>query len=103
MIEPPDSVLVELESPYGRRWTLAGEGQWDQNVCLADEDSGTDFDGMYEAPFTAIYNSTAFQVGSTFGGIREEHYDFILAVHIFGTKDTPWRYVDSEFRKDLSA
>ncbi|WP_159840218.1 phage tail protein [Nocardia sp. CY41] len=103
MIEPPEDVLVELEEPNGRRWTLAGPGQWDQNVCLADEEEGTDFDGMYDAPFTAIYNSTAFQVGSTFGGLREDHYDFILAVHIFGTKDRPWRHVDSEFRKGLSA
>lgn len=102
MIDPPKGVLVELEGCDGEWWPLSGEGQWDRGVCLADEEEGTDFDGMYDAPFTAIYNSTAFQVGAEYGGMREEKYDFILAVHVLGTKQMPWRYVDSAFRKSLS-
>jgi len=102
MIDPLNEVTIELEGCDGEWWPLAGEGQWDRGVCLADEEEGTDWDGAYDPPFTAIYNSTAFQVGATYGGYREEKYDFILAVHILGTKTMPWRYVDSAFRKSLS-
>ncbi|MEV0247972.1 phage tail protein [Nocardia sp. NPDC050712] len=103
MIEPRGGVLIELEGCDGSWWTLSGEGQWDDGVALADEDDGTDFDAMYDPPITAIYNSTAFEVGATYGGIREEKYDFILAIHIMGTRENPWRYVDSNFRNALSA
>jgi len=103
LITPPDDIKVEAEGCNGRMWTLAGEDQWDQGVALADEDEGTDFDGMYDAPFTAIYNSTAFEVGARFGGIREEKYDFILAVHVMSTPQMNWRDVDSEFRLSWSA
>ena len=102
MIDPPDETLIELEGCDGRWWTLAGPGQWDHGLALADEDDGTDFDGMYETPMSAIYNSTAFQSGATFGGVREEKYDFILALHIKGEKGRPWRYTDSGLRKSLS-
>ncbi|NEW40776.1 phage tail protein [Nocardia cyriacigeorgica] len=102
MIEPPENTLIELENADGQWWTLAGEGQWDDDVCLADEDDGFDFDGMYEAPVEAIYNSTAFQVGATFGGIREDKYDFILALHVKGSRGRPWKHTDSSFRKGLS-
>ncbi|MFE7799003.1 phage tail protein [Nocardia sp. NPDC057440] len=98
----PDGALIEWEGCNGEWWTLSGEGQWDRGVCLADEDDGTDFDGMYDSPFTAIYNSTAFQIGATYGGYREDKYDFILAIHVIGTKQMPWRYIDSEFRKSMS-
>ncbi|MEV6555865.1 phage tail protein [Nocardia sp. NPDC051756] len=104
MIDPPQGTLIELEgcgSPNDL-WPLAGVGQWDRGVALADEDAGFDFDGMYDPPVTALYNSTAFEVGATYGGIREEKYDFILAVHVYGTPQKPWRYVDSEFRKAWS-
>src|SRR5690606_5303556 len=102
VIEPPDETLIEWEGCDGSWWPLAGPGQWDEGVCLASEDDGTDFDGMYEPPVTAIYNSTAFEVGAHYGGIREEKYDFILAVHVKGEKDRPWRYVDSDFRRAVS-
>ncbi|MFI6368713.1 phage tail protein [Nocardia sp. NPDC050630] len=104
MIDPPRGVLIELEGCNGPGdwWTLAGQGQWERGVCLADEEEGTDFDGMYDPPVTALYNSTAFQVGAEFGGIREEKYDFILAIHVMGTRQRPWRYVDSDFRKSFS-
>ena len=101
MIEPR-GILIELEGCDGSWWTLSGDGQWDQGVALADEEEGTDFDGMYDPPMTAIYNSTAFEVGATYGGVREEKYDFILAIHIVGTKAMPWRGVDSDFRNALS-
>ncbi|PEH74577.1 hypothetical protein CRM89_00005 [Nocardia sp. FDAARGOS_372] len=78
MIELPDETLIELEGCDGQcgRWLALASGA---RVCLADEDEGTDFDGMYESPVTAIYNSTAFEVGAHFGGTREEKFDFILA------------------------
>ncbi|MFE2994279.1 hypothetical protein ACFXG4_05015 [Nocardia sp. NPDC059246] len=98
-MNPPEDTLIEIEG-CNKRWiTVAGPGQWEQGVALADEDSGTDFDGMYEAPFTAIYNATAFSIGADFGGYREDKYDFILAFHIIGTPEMPWREADSEFRK----
>lgn len=103
MIAPPDDIEIDIEGCNGEWWPVAGPKQWTRGAALADEDEGTDFDGMYDAPFTAIYNSTAFEVGATYGGIREDKYDFILAVHVVSTPEMRWRTVDSEFRLAFSA
>lgn len=97
-----EGALVEIEGCNGKWWPVSGPNQWSLGVALADEDTGTDFDGMYEPPVTTLYNSTAFQIGADFDGIREEKYDFILAIHVIGTADKHWRTIDSEFRKSFS-
>lgn len=104
MITPRGSAIIEIEGCNGGDWwPVAGPDQWTRGVALADEDSGTDFDGMYDAPLTALYNSTAFQVGADFGGIREDKYDFILAFHVMGTDEISWEQIDSQFRLAWSA
>lgn len=96
------STLIQIQGWNGELFTVAGEGQWDRGIALASEDAGTDFGGMYESPVETIYNATAFQLGSTFGGIVENEFDFILAFHAKGSKDMPFRLVDSDFRKAFS-
>ncbi|PSR64002.1 MULTISPECIES: hypothetical protein [Nocardia] len=99
---PPDDTLIEIEGPRGQMWTVAGEGQWDQGVALADEEAGTDFDGMFDVPTTALYNSTAFQIGADFDGIREDKYDFVLAFEIEPANGLTVAQVDSLFRTSFS-
>lgn len=99
-----ESAIIEIEGcDGGDWWPVAGPDQWKRGVALADEESGTDFDGMYDAPLTALYNSTAFQIGADFGGIREDKYDFILAFHVMSTDEISWQEIDSQFRLAWSA
>ncbi|WP_069166797.1 hypothetical protein [Nocardia altamirensis] len=102
MISPPEGTRIVIDSPAGESFTVAGPGRGDKGVVLADEDSGTEFDAMYETVTETIYNATAFQVGADFGGTREEKFDFSLAFHIIGTTGLPWRVADSRFRNAFS-
>lgn len=103
MFTPPERTTIEVEGCDGEWFTVAGDDQWDRGIALADEDTGTDFGGMYEPAISVIYNSTAYQIGATYGGMREDKFDFILAFHVKGTPERPWRYCDSDFRKAWSA
>lgn len=104
----PEGALIEIEGCDKSWWPVSGPDQWKLGVALADEDNGTDFDGMYDPPVTALYNSTAVQIGADFDGIREEKYDFILAIHVIGLPGTNgrpgthWRHIDSRFRRAFS-
>lgn len=101
---PPDDTVIEIEGPRGQHWPVAGPDQWTKGVALADESSGTDFDGMFDVPTTTLYNSTAFQVGADFDGIREDKYDFVLAFEVEAdqTRGLSWARVDSAFRTSFS-
>ncbi len=99
----PEVTRISIISPDGDVFPVAGPDQWERGVCLADEDTGTDYDGMYDAPFEAIYNATAFQIGADFGGVREDKYEFVLAFHIKGTRTRTLRQADSEFRRAFDA
>lgn len=95
-------IQVQAWDDPGNLFTVAGINQWDRGIALAAEEAGTDFSSMYESPVETIYNATAYQIGADFGGIRENKFDFILAFHAKGTRDMPWRMVDSDFRKAFS-
>ncbi|WP_433661088.1 phage tail protein [Nocardia sp. CA-128927] len=102
MITPPPDTRIVIEGPGAEKFTVAGPGMGDRGVVLADEDSGTDFDAMYETATTTIWNATAYQIGADFGGLREEKFDFSLAFHVLGTPQLPWRHADSAFRQGFS-
>ena len=93
-----EATLVELES-FDRRhkFVLAGDGEGDRGVWLA-----TDFEGWYDEPVTSIWNSHAFQIGATFGGIRIHQRDVIFGVEIEDTPEKSWRQNDSFWRKAWS-
>ncbi|WP_282778320.1 MULTISPECIES: phage tail protein [unclassified Nocardia] len=97
-----NEALIEVEGHNGEWFTVAGTGAGDRGVHLASENDGTEFAGLYDAPVTTIWNSTAFQLGATYGGIREDKYDFTLAFHVTETAANPWRYNDSALRKAFS-
>lgn len=73
-----------------------------EGICLGNAEAGTMWEDMYESPFEAIYESTAFEIGGRYGGLRENMFEFILAFRIKSTVDRPWRINDSRFRKALS-
>ncbi len=78
-----------------------GDLEGAEGVALAYDDLGTTFEDMYESPITAIYNSTAFEIGGRFGGIREDMFEFALAFNVQSTPNLPWRVAESRFRKCL--
>ncbi|MFX0581181.1 phage tail protein [Nocardia nepalensis] len=78
----------------GSTWTLAGQGRGREGVELATSPSG-----LYDAPVTTIWNQSAFQVGSSFGGYRTNKRDVVFAVNIFQTPGRSWESVDSAWRK----
>lgn len=79
-----------------------GDQEGREGVTLAYETLGTVFEDMYESPIIAIYNSTAFEIGGRYGGIREDMFEFALAFNIAPTPNLPWRIAESRFRKSLS-
>lgn len=79
-----------------------GDHEGAEGVTLAYDTLGTVFEDMYESPITAIYNSTAFEIGGRYGGIREDMFEFALAFNVSATDNLPWRVAESRFRKSLS-
>lgn len=79
-----------------------GDSEGAEGVTLAYDTLGTVFEDMYESPITAIYNSTAFEIGGRYGGIREDMFEFALAFNVSSTDNLPWRVAESRFRKALS-
>ncbi|WP_069165466.1 hypothetical protein [Nocardia altamirensis] len=94
--------LIELEGHNGQRFTVAGPGAGARGVYLAPENDGTEFDLLYDAPVKTIWNSTAFQLGASYGGMREEKYEFTLAFHVIESATAAWRDNDSALRKAFS-
>ncbi|MEU2002071.1 phage tail protein [Rhodococcus sp. NPDC019627] len=92
--------LIELEgaptSDGTTEWfTLLGDGKGNRGVHL-----GTEVDGAFDdEPTESIWNSHAYQIGSTFGGIRINHRDVLFKAHIKKTSDASWETNDSEWRK----
>ncbi|MEH6802083.1 MAG: phage tail protein [Rhodococcus erythropolis] len=90
--------LIELESYTGEWFTLLGPGKGDRGVFLDQDPSGF-YD---EEPIEAIYNSHAFELGATFGGIRVNKKDVLFKVHVRDTKDATWLENNSAWQRALS-
>ncbi|WP_037183838.1 hypothetical protein [Rhodococcoides fascians] len=94
----PSPTLIELEGVNGEWFTLSGVGKGDRGVWLAPEMSG-----LFDAPVKTLWNSHAFQRGSTYAGKRELQRDVVFGVHIKNTPDMSWEENHSEFRKALGS
>lgn len=79
-----------------------GDSEGAEGIRLAMEGAGTVFEDAFESPITAIYNSTAFEIGGRYGGLREDLFEFYWAFHTKPTDNLPWRVSESRFRKSLS-
>lgn len=86
--------VIQVQSPSGHWWTIAGEGKGDRGVWL-----GQSVEGLWAAPLETIYNSTAFQEGATYGGRRYGSREITLDVEILGTDDSPWERNWSEWMR----
>lgn len=73
-----------------------------QGIALATDSHGTEWDRLFETQVDTIYNSTAFEIGARYGGLKENMFEFTLAFHVHATHDRPWRINDSRFRKAMS-
>lgn len=89
-----EAALIEVEGVDGSLWTLAGPGQGVEGVEL-----GTAPTGLYDAPVTTIWNSTAFQIGATYGGANWQKRDVVFGVNVSETGSASWELVDSAWRK----
>lgn len=76
---------IQVETPSGDWWTLAGTGKGDRGVWL-----GQRVEGLWMAPKETIWNSTAFQDGATYGGDRNPKRDITMDVEIIGTRTASW-------------
>lgn len=103
MAPPPEKLEIYYDAPDGKRYHISGgdlEGA--EGIRLANQSLGTMFEDLFESPIDTIYQSTAFEVGGRFGGLRENMFEFALAFNVRATADTPWRINNSRFRKSLN-
>lgn len=97
-----EELIITYDGPRGEHYDMCGgENEGLQGLRLATESHGTEWSQVFEANIETIYNSTAFEIGGRFGGLREDMFDFTLAFHVKNTSEMPWRIVYSRFRKAL--
>ncbi len=98
-----EDLVIWIDDLNGHIFNISGgDREGNEGIRLAFETSGTMFEDIYESPVTAIYNSTAFEIGGRYGGMREDMFEFALAFNIKPTDNLPWRVAESRFRKALS-
>ncbi|MEC3955805.1 phage tail protein [Nocardia sp. CDC153] len=90
----PSPALITISGVDGSTWTISGQGRGREGVEL-----GTAPSGLYDAPVTTIWNATAFQNGSTYGGYSTNKRDVVFGVNIFQVPGRSWEQVDSAWRK----
>lgn len=99
--EANETAIIEGKAKAkGRKsewFTLYGEGQGDRGVIL-----GKNPEGIYDEPTEAIWNSHAYQIGASFGGIRVHKRDVVLGLEVIDTPDATWQENDSELAKGWS-
>lgn len=89
-----EAALIEVEGVDGSLWTLSGPGQGLEGVEL-----GTAPTGLYDAPVKTIWNSSAYQIGATYGGANWQKRDVVFGVNVYETGSASWESVDSSWRK----
>ncbi len=89
-----NAAMITVTGVDGSVWTIAGQGSGREGVDLATSPSG-----LYDAPVTTIWNQSAFQIGSSFGGYRTNKRDVVFAVNVFEAAGRTWEGVDSAWRK----
>ncbi|PXX52633.1 hypothetical protein DFR70_13218 [Nocardia tenerifensis] len=89
-----NAAMITVTGVDGSQWTIAGQGSGREGVELATSPTG-----LYDAPVTTIWNQSAFQAGSSFGGYRTNKRDVVFAVNVFQTAGRSWEATDSAWRK----
>lgn len=95
----PEEALIQIEGYNGDWVTVAGPGMGAEGVFLASEEDGLEFDELFEPPLKQLWQATTFQVGESYGGLRQPKIVFDLPFHVTETSDYPWSYNNSRFRK----
>jgi hypothetical protein len=90
----PNAATITITGVDGSLWTISGPGKGSQGIEL-----GTSPTGLYDAPVTTIWNASAFQAGSTFGGYTNNKRDVVFGVNVFAMPGRSWESVDSAWRK----
>lgn len=85
---------ITITGVDGSVWVISGKGAGAQGVELS-----TDPKGIYDAPVTTIWNSTAFQTGATYGGLRVNKRDIVFAVWIWQMPGQSWESIDAAWRR----
>lgn len=97
----PNGLKYEFESwrDPGDFWTIFGDGKGDRGVYLGQSPTG-----LYDEPFETIWNSSASQIGATYGGDRIHKRDLVLPFEITANDATgaTWQQNDSDFRRAWS-
>ncbi|WP_306358704.1 MULTISPECIES: phage tail protein [unclassified Nocardia] len=88
-----DPAVIEVTGVDGSRWVLSGQGQGEQGVELATSPTG-----LYDAPVTTQWVSSAFQYGATHVGTDWLKRDVVFSVNVFATASASWEEVDSAWR-----
>ncbi len=97
-----ENAVIEIEGFNGDWVRVNGVDAGAEGVWLAPEDDGTEFGEFYEPPIKVLWQSTTFQIGATYAGVREEMFAFTLAFHVTETLQNIWRWNESRFRKMFS-
>lgn len=92
-----EAALIELDGVDGSHWILSGPGYGSEGVEFATSPSG-----IYDAPVTVPWNSSAYQPGATPGHPTWLKRDVTFSVNIFRTEYNSWQEVDSAWRKAWS-
>lgn len=103
MAAPPEKLEIYYVGPDSKSYHWSGgDFQGAEGVTLTTQSLGTAFEDVYESPIETIYQSTAFEVGGRYTGLRENMFEFAFAFNVRATADNAWRINDSRFRKSLS-
>ncbi|WP_063042108.1 hypothetical protein [Nocardia grenadensis] len=101
-MDVPEQLEIYYVGSNGQKFHWSGgENEGNEGIKLAAGSLGTAIEDMFEAPFEAIYQSTAFELGGHYQGMRENMFEFTLAFNTRATADRPWRINWSRFRKAM--
>lgn len=102
-MDAPEDMEIIIEDWTGKVFHVSGgDREGEEGVRLGSGDMGTAFEDMFETQVETIYNSTAFEIGGRYGGLREKMFEFLLVFTIRQTPQRPWRINDSRFRKSFA-
>ncbi|MFD6400827.1 hypothetical protein [Nocardia sp. NPDC060249] len=87
-----NSAKVEVFGVDDSHFIINGPGV-SPNLFMA-----SDVKGIYDAPVTTKYKSSAYQRGSTYQGKKYEQRDITMGVHIKGQDPADWEDLDSRWR-----
>lgn len=86
------SAKVEIFGCDDSYWVINGPGATERTLLSAD------MKGIYAAPVTTRYRSSAYQKGSTYGGKKVKQRDLTFAVDIKGDNPEDWEALDSAWQ-----